>query len=342
MANNQNTKKGAVLQIAYMLGLYRIVPRLFSNTLTILNYHRIDDPYSQDFSTFKPNVSSTPEMFDVQMSYLTENYDVVSLSDVTSWVTENRPLPPRAALITFDDGYFDNFSNAYPILRKRNLPAVIFLASDFMESANPFYWDLIAYCFFISKKDHLELPLLGSFSWNDSVTREAVVRQVVEILKSKSEKDKKKIIGSFPDLMNVSISDEVFTGMFLTWSQIREMSANGIEMGAHTASHPILTRIHPDDAKAEISKSKNRIEEEINMPVRSFAYPNGQNTDFNDDVIKAVKDSGIQTAYTLLPGPTRVASLKKHPYQIRRIFLSYKDTLPRFAAKLSGLSRFTL
>jgi hypothetical protein len=211
-----------------------------------------------------------------------------------------------------------------------------------MESANPFYWDLIAHCFYISHKAHLILPSIGSFSWKDDNSRDAVIRQVVELLKTKPELDKKRLLASFPDLLNVSVSDDVFKGMFLSWSQIREMSANGMEMGAHTASHPILTRIHPDDAKAEIIKSKKRIEEETRIPVHSFAYPNGQDTDYNDDVINAVKGAGIQTAYTLLPGPTRFASVKKYPYQIRRIFLSYKDTLPRFAAKLSGLSRLPL
>ena len=342
MSNNQNTKKEALLQFVYKLGMHAVISRLFTNTLTVLNYHRIDNPHSQKFSAFKSNVSASPEMFNLQMAYLTNNCNVVSASDVTAWVAEDRPLPPRAALITFDDGYFDNYLNAYPILRKQNLPAVIFLASDYMESATPFYWDLIAHCFFMSRKDHLEIPSLGSFSWSDDASTDTVVRQVVEALKSKPEHDKKVLIDSFPGLLNVSISDDVFKGMFLSWSQVREMSANGIEMGAHTASHPILTRIHPDDAMAEIIKSKTRIEDEVKQPVHCFAYPNGQRTDYNDIVIKAVRDSGIQTAYTLLPGPTRFTSVKKRPYQIRRIFLSYKDTLPRFAAKLSGLSRLSL
>jgi len=340
--SNQKNKKEALLHFANRLGLYKAVPLLAPNFLTILNYHRIDNPHSQDFSTFKPNVSALVEMFDLQMGYLSENYNVISASDVTAWVTESRPLPARAALITFDDGYFDNYSNAYPILRKRNLPAIIFLASDYMESAYPFYWDFIAQCFFNTQKEYLDIPSIGSYSWKDKVIRDTVVRQIVEILKTKPEKDKEKIIASFPDLLNVSVSDDVFKGMFLSWSQVREMSANGIEMGAHTASHPILTRIHLDDAKTEIIKSKKRIEEEIKMPIHGFAYPNGQRTDYNDDIIKAVKGAGIQTAYTLLPGPTRFSSVKKQPYQIRRIFLSYKDTLPRFAAKLSGLSRLSI
>jgi peptidoglycan/xylan/chitin deacetylase (PgdA/CDA1 family) len=280
-------------------------------------------------------------MFDHQMEYLANNYNVVSAADVAALITRGHHLPPKAALITFDDGYSDNYSNAFPILRKRNLPAIIFLASNYMDSSVPFYWDLIAYCFLKSKLDHLEIPFVGSFTWNDDNSRDRVARQIIEFIKTMPESNKKKLTDSFPGLMNVSISNDLFKGMFLSWEHVREMSINGIEMGAHTTNHPILTRVSPYEAELEITNSKKRIEEEINTPVHSFAYPNGQRSDYNDIVIKAVMNAGFQAAYTLLPGPTRFDTVKKNPFEIRRVFLSFKDTLPRFAGKLSGLSRFS-
>ena len=341
MTRGKNLKKDAVLKLATKLGWHNFLQMLYPRTLTVLNYHRIDDPYCEDFSTFKPNVSALPEMFDLQMEYLARHYNIVSAIQVAAWVTEGHPLPPRSALITFDDGYYDNYKNAYPILRKRNLPAVIFLASNFMESKTLFFWDLIAYCFHNSQYDHLEIPAVGSFTWKDDVSRDLVVKRVIEILKTLPENEKKRLAGSFPEIMKVPISNDVFSGIFLSWDQVREMNAHGIEMGAHTASHPILTRVHPHDMKVEIVKSKNRIEEEIGRSLHSFAYPNGQRTDFDLDVIREIKTAGFQTAYTLLPGPTRIETIRNHPYQIRRIFLSYKDTFPRFVAKLSGLSRIS-
>ncbi|HKJ39872.1 MAG TPA: polysaccharide deacetylase family protein [Anaerolineales bacterium] len=341
MPIHQNKKKEKLLQLMLRLGFYKLFQPLLFRSLTVLNYHRIDDPEDDNFATFKPNVSALPAQFDLQMKYLAENYNVVSASDVSAWIMDGRPLPSRAALITFDDGYYDNYANAFPILMKRKLPAIIFLASDYMESSTPFYWDLIAYCFFKSPNNHLEIPLVGSFSWTNEISRDRVAKDVIELIKTIPEQDKMKIIDSFPDLMNVSVSNDLFKGMFLSWDQVQEMSANGIEMGAHTASHPILTRISLDDAKLEIVKSKKRIEEVINKPVVSFAYPNGQLSDYDDAVMDAVRNAGLQAAYTLLPGPTRFATVKKYPYQIRRIFLSSKDTFPRFVGKLSGLSRIS-
>lgn len=337
----KGNKKEIVLQMALKMGLFDLVLRVFPRTLTVLNYHRIDDPHTEGFSTFKSNVSATASMFDLQMKYLEKKYNVVSATDVVRWVRGDAQLPPRAALITFDDGYYDNYKYALPVLKARRLPAIIFLASNYMGSSVPFYWDLIAHCFYKTDKDYLDIPSMGSYSWKDDASKGAVAKQIIEALKSMRELDKVKVVDSISALLDVSPSKDTFEGMFLSWSEVREMVENGIEMGAHTASHPILTRISPDDAKAEIIRSKNRVEEETGAPVHSFAYPNGQQTDFNADVIKAVQDSGLQAAYTLLPGPTRFDTVKKEPFQIRRIFLSHKDTFPKFVGKLSGLSRFS-
>ena len=125
----------------------------------------------------------------------------------------------------------------------------------------------------------------------------------------------------------------------MSWSEARKLSENGIEMAAHTASHPILTRISLDEASVEILRSKRHVEAEIGKPVLSFAYPNGQSTDFNNEVMERVRRAGFEIAFTLLPGPTRLATVMKSPLSIRRIFLSYRDSFPRFAAKLVGLDR---
>jgi len=338
MSNVRSKTKDSVLKLALKLGLYEI-GRLYPGTLTVLNYHRIENPNESNFSTFKPNISASPEMFDLQMEYLARHYNIVSANEVTAWITDGRSLPPKAALVTFDDGYLDNYSNAYPVLHRRGIPAIIFLASDYMESSTPFYWDLIAHCFISTRLDHVTIPKAGFLSWKDEASRDQVVRQVVERMKTLPESEKQGIVDAVPDLLNVSVSNDHFRGIFLTWENIREMAASGIEMGAHTASHPILTRISLDLAKSEIVNSKKRIEEELNRRVTSFAYPNGQRSDFSDSVIDAVKSSDLQAAYTLLPGPTRLNTVKRFPYQIRRIYLSHKDSFPIFAGKLAGVTR---
>jgi peptidoglycan/xylan/chitin deacetylase (PgdA/CDA1 family) len=117
------------------------------------------------------------------------------------------------------------------------------------------------------------------------------------------------------------------------------MTANGVAMGAHTQSHPILTRVSPERARAEVQGSKARIEAELNQPVTSFAYPNGLPPDFNPTLQTMLPQLGLDAAFTLVSGPARLAEVRREPMAVRRIFIGNRDTLPRFAAKVMGVPR---
>ena len=118
-------------------GVLKMLPYAFPHQLTVLNYHRIDDPLQAGFDSYKPNVSATPAAFQRQMEYLQQHYHVVSLGQLAAWLRGECELPTRAALITFDDGYRDNFSNAYPLLRSLGLPATIFLCTGCIGAETP-------------------------------------------------------------------------------------------------------------------------------------------------------------------------------------------------------------
>ena len=337
--NRRPKRSESVLLLFHKLGVLDLARKITPNLLTVLNYHRIDDPFREGFDTFRPNVSSTSAGFATQMDYVSRKYNVISGTELAAFIKGRHQLPAHAAIVTFDDGYYDNYANAYPILKSRNLPAIIFLATNFIGSHKPFFWDLIAYCFFHTKREQAQLPLLGAQSWADGTARQVVMQRLIEALKKISEMEKQKVIDQLPQILEVGVSDEAFKNLMMSWLDAKELSENGIELGAHTASHPILTRISLDAVSAELLQSKQRIEAEVGKPVLSFAYPNGQSSDFNHEVIDRVHRAGFQSAFTLLPGPTRRSTAIKNHLTIRRIFLSYTDSLPRFAAKLAGLDR---
>jgi peptidoglycan/xylan/chitin deacetylase (PgdA/CDA1 family) len=325
--------------LLHYMGMFDLARKFMPRHLTVLNYHRIDDPYRKGFDTFRPNVSAGTAEFVRQMDYVSQNYRVVSGADLVAFINTGRALPPRAALITFDDGYLDNYTNAFPILKSRNLPAIIFLATDYIGSTKPFYWDLVAYCFYHSSRKDADLPCLGAQSWANDRARESLMHRWIEALKQLPEQEKHAAVGRLPAILGVDVPENAFAQMMISWAQAREMSENGIEMGAHTASHPILTRISVEEAASEISRSKRRIEDELNKPVTSFAYPNGQLSDFNREIEERVQQAGLEAAFTLLSGPTRYATVARQPFAIRRIFLSHEDNFSRFVAKLTGIPR---
>lgn len=332
--------KSKVINLAYETGLIRAGRALWANSLTVVNYHRIDDPNRNDFDSFKPNVSATPEDFKRQMDYLAKWFNVVSLRDLIAWLDGDKDLPPYAALITFDDGYLDNYMVAYPILRQHKFPALIFLTTDHIGTDAPFYWDMAAYCFHHTQKDHLVFPDGETEHWSEPEQLDQVSKKWVESMKVLPQPEKQAHIQRLPELLGVSVPKGFFRKLMMNWDQVREVQKGGIEFGAHTMHHPILTRISIDEVQAEILGSKSRIEEEVGEPVLSFAYPNGQSADLNEEIEKIVADSGFRAAFTLLNGPSSQGEVKRNPYAIRRIFISHRHSMPLFAFLLNPLNRY--
>jgi hypothetical protein len=176
--------------------------------------------------------------------------------------------------------------------------------------------------------------------WSNEQQLDQVSKKWIELMKSFPQEEKLVYVRQLPEALGVSVPEGFFKKLMMNWDQVRELQKGGIEFGAHTMHHPILTRISLDEVRSEIEGSKSRIEKELGTPVLSFAYPNGQPADLNAPIQKIVADSGIRTAFTLLNGPSSVGEVKRNPYAIRRIFISYKHSLPEYAALLSPINRY--
>lgn len=329
-----------LLEFSEQTGLIRLGRPLFSRSLTVLNYHRINDVNQADFDSFHPNVSAHPKVFKQQMEYLSKWFNVVSISDIIEWLHKKKKLPDYAALITFDDGYLDNYTHAYPILREYNFPAVIFLASGHIGTNRPFFWDLAAYCFFHTTQDHIIFPDKRERSWKNGEEKKSISISWVESMKILSNEEKLRWVNELPEKLNVSIPHNYFKNLMTNWDQIREMSNNGIDFGGHTITHPILSRVSPEEARQEIEGSKFRIEQETGKPVLSFAYPNGMKKDLNTSIEVLVSKAGYQAAFTLLNGPTSLHEVRQNPFAIRRIFILHTHTLAHFSALTSPINRY--
>jgi len=326
--------------LAFNTGLIRVGRQLWSKSLTVLNYHRIDDPNQEGFDSFLPNVSAHPDEFNRQMDYLLRWFNVISLRDLINWLDGRHSLPPYAVLITFDDGYVDNYINAYPILKRYKFPAVIYLTSGHIDTDIPFYWDLAAYCFFHTKADHVLFPNGTERFWKNSGELGKISKSWVEAMKTLPETQKQDWVSRLPRQLDVSIPYHYFRKIMMNWDQVREMSGNGIEFGGHTINHPILSRISLDQAKVEIEGSKAVIERELEQRILSFAYPNGKQADLNANLENLVTQAGYRAAFTLLNGPTSLQEARRNPYAIRRIFIGNNHTLPQFATLVNPINRF--
>jgi len=297
-------------------GLIRLYQAIHKNKLSILMYHRIIK--SDDQKVYDPNlISASPKNFEQQIKYLSRNYNIISPVDLYN-------LPKKAVMITFDDGYFDNFKYAYPILKKYQVPAVLFPTVSFVGQTILPWWDQVAYLCSKAKLGKYKVKHLGSI-----IIGKTSVEAIQEKLKTLSENKKQAAINDMSKAFKVKMKNDQ---LFISWSEA--VSMKNIFFGAHTINHPILTRISPHDAESEISESIETVSAKTGQKINIFAYPNGHQPDMNKVIDNLLKMNGIKHAMTCIYGTNPVLS-----FRLKRLGIEPDDDLNVVKLKLSGFGQ---
>lgn len=305
--------------------------------LTVLCYHRVA-PLQPDDVLYRANLSATPAMFARQLDFLARNFHVIDLATLQHALRTGQPLPPRAALITFDDGYIDNYTIAVPLLRARNLPAVVFVVPDFIDHQRLPWWDVCSAVVLRTAKTSAELPGLGLVDLSTDQQRVDVCDSLVQRLKRMDPPARTELLGALQAALEVESQDQAGP-LFMAWDQLRELSGQRIACQSHTQTHPILAQITAEAALHELASSRQRIEAEIQQPVTALAYPNGTPIDYTAQTIEIARTAGYQAAFTTSPGPIGYNQLQHTPFAINRIYLSHRDSFDIFVLKIMGLPR---
>lgn len=224
------------------------------SSLPILTYHSLEDSGSV--------ISTSPSAFGMQMKYLAQNgYQSLSLAEAVVFIDERKPFPAKAFVMTFDDGYQNNYTRAFPIMREFGFKGTIFLISAYCEKSWP----------------------------GDGSSLEA--------------------------------------RPMLSWSEIKEMHKYGIEFGAHTSTHPDLTRIPIGQAEWEVRQSKEAIQDRLGTEVTTFAYPYGR----LNAIVREIARGQFRAACSTRLGRVEVAD---DPFSLKRIDMYFLSDF-RFFSKLA-------
>lgn len=295
----------SVIYFSGTLGLCRTVRR--ENTGLILRYHSIGNADGSAPPYIDPSLCVPHHAFERQMRLLRERYTPVSLDQVVAWIIEGHPIPPRAVAITFDDGYRDNHSGAFPVLKKYQIPATFYVTAGCVEDNEVLWTSKLRYYFAATRERSLLLqhPELKHLDLSSERSRNASFAYAISLIKTLGKRRGDELFREIECKLSVTDIAPLNNAM-MSWDELREMSQAGMAIGAHTLTHPSLPGLPPEEANAEIVGSKALIEERIKAPVHHFAYPNGRGVShFNAEVKKMVRKAGFRSSATSIDGPVR-------------------------------------
>jgi peptidoglycan/xylan/chitin deacetylase (PgdA/CDA1 family) len=313
------------IKITNLNSATNIIKRLTRNLLlrtqpraVILLYHRIAN------IPFDPNlINVTPEHFSEHLEYLRKHYRLMSLTDLSKTLSNNK-VPDKTVVITLDDGYLDNFRNAKPLLEHYEAPATIFVSSGYLGKNKEFWWDELERIIFLSKEPpkQFELDISGKlYKWelhknNNKDLAPKVYMEIQLLLRNLDEEKIKKTINDLALILksNIDARDDYRA---INFDELKIFASNGlIRVGSHAVTHPALTKLSTEMQKQELTQSKSLLEDILCRPIDTFSYPYGY---WNEHTVSLVREAGYKTACSTVRFPV----LKKsNPY-----------CLPRFGVK---------
>jgi peptidoglycan/xylan/chitin deacetylase (PgdA/CDA1 family) len=305
-------------------GMLERVDMMGSNFLRVLTYHRVLDP--EDYPYSYQRVTVKPNDFDQQMCFLVENYQVISMDELLRVSQNEAVLPPRAVMVTFDDGYNDFAENAWPILKKYRVPVTLFVPTAYPDHPEKvFWWDKLHQAIFQTKRCDDLVTDCGLIQLRTRAQREQSFSRMRDYVKSKSHEEAMDWVEKILELVGQGQPEN----QILSWGALRQLTREGVTMGAHTRTHPMMDRISIDQALVEAYGSLQDLEREIGSALPIFAYPSGH---FSEEVVRGLKDIGFKLAFTTERG---LNDLNKVDWlRVRRINIGPSTSLPVLRAQL--------
>jgi peptidoglycan/xylan/chitin deacetylase (PgdA/CDA1 family) len=294
--------------------LAKILWPLRGNGLYCFNFHRIGDASA---TSFDPCVFSCDvDNFQSYLNFFKANFRIIDLNELHSLIQQGRPVKEKLALITFDDGYRDNYDVAYPLLKTMNIPATFFVTTSLVGSNVIPWWDEIAW--------HLRQLSGRTFklsTWPDPISLPQIIdTNIIRRVLSRIKSFPAQIDNQLKELRALTkkeIPAELSENLFVQWEHLKELSQNGMSIGAHSHTHRILSSLKTEDLIYELTESKRLLENYIEKPIESLSYPVGGESTYNNTMFNLLDDLGYQVGFTFRSMVTR--NIKSHKFELGRL-----------------------
>lgn len=308
--------------------------RLGANAVILL-YHRVTEIESDP-----QRLAVSPAHFSQHMELLAANTCPVPLETLHARLKKRKRSERPLSVVTFDDGYTDNLEQAAPILSRHSIPATVFVATSTINRHHEFYWDELERIFLHSALPaRLELKIgeqARTWTFDDDPepsvnwdVRQAPLRtsqkaylEIAGHVRNLIPAEREKVLSQLIEWAGISRQPRHDHEM-MTEDELRRLTADGlISVGAHTVNHPVLSSLNASDQAFEIQAGRDRLEQILGRPVKTFAYPYGRVQDYSRWTVKLVRQAGFTCACSNFP---RLANRWIDPFQLPRFIAGDRD-----------------
>lgn len=286
----------------------------------ILAYHRVLESVEPLDFRFDPDlISASRDAFRGQIDVVKRRCSPMRFDELIDRLDRGQSLPRRAALITFDDGYDDNYRIAWPILRDAGVSAMFFVSTGHIESGRPYAYDWLMHMVCVTRADRLQAPELGiDLALPGSLQdRRTIASELLDRVKTLDADAQQALIARLQREWSLPADMGHPDCRPMTWAQLRDMRDGGMEIGSHGVDHRMLAKMPPDAMREELVASKRAIERELGGEAQVISYPVGGSDAYDAAVIAAVRDAGYRLGCSYRAGPERMRPESR--YDLRRI-----------------------
>jgi peptidoglycan/xylan/chitin deacetylase (PgdA/CDA1 family) len=322
----RSTLKNIFYNTIYLSGLPYFSRYHLSESVVFLTYHSFTNVIDNELINRMPIY-----MFERQIAFLKRHYHMLPMSEALKYllgeIQINNNIKKPIVVITVDDGFADNYSLMFPVIKKYNVPVTVFISTDFIDTGRPPWPTQILEILEHTKAFYTEYPV--QMPLGKKHEKDGAAQIIKDLFKRFKPEERFKKLEELRNHLKVGMN---YSSAPLTWDQIREMRKSSVEFGTHTVYHSSLPFTDQAAMIAELNESKMRLEKALNEQCNLFSYPDG---DWNENCKLYVQKEGYQAAVTQDKGKN---SVNCDPYSLKRIEVPFNETLRTFACRCSLVS----
>ncbi len=296
-------------------GALRLASKFAPRGVAIVMYHSVMDEPGAEANTLGAVIHATKD-FRGQMELVARDFSPVTMDDALEFVRGEKELPERPVVITFDDGYADNYQVASPVLKQIGVPAAFYVTVECVEKQKLPWPARVRYSFLSTKKIEWTEPQGAGWPLNDLEGRTRAFERALQYCG--------RLAGNSQEAFVQGLERELGAGppspghrLMMTWDEVRSLAREGHIVGSHTMTHPNMAHVQRDDLKREFVESKRALEQELASPVVHFSYPCPVlQPHWAEHTVRESRQSGYETAVTTNGGLVR---RNDDPLCLRRI-----------------------